>query len=148
MNKHVATGPAWQVRQAAQQRLFEGIKQKIIGLEESIERPELHWFLLHRFGGELHNPGSLAFPDDTILIIPSWPRAHTEMVRKLVLEVERLVTGFQCTDAEGNELFAKLFEWTASEIARPHHNEYRNQETKILKTLYGVKSDSDEVPYE
>ncbi|MBU6388833.1 hypothetical protein KGQ72_03100 [Patescibacteria group bacterium] len=147
MSKRVATGPAWQVRQAAQQRLFEEIKQKVIELEETIERPELHWFLLRKFEDELRKPGSSTFPDGTILIVPGWPREHTEMAKKLILEIEHLIAGFQCADAEGNELFAKLFEWTAGEITRPYHSEYRNQETRMLKTLYGAKNDSDEVPY-
>jgi hypothetical protein len=147
MSKRVATGPAWQVRQATQQGRLEEIQRKIIGLEDEVERSELHWFLLDEFRKKLLRPKEPFFRPTSVLIIPGWTREHGAMVKVLLLEIEDLVKRFQCTDKEGSELFAKLFEWTAGEIAQPFHNAYSSQEKKMLQTLYGVERATDEVPF-
>lgn len=143
------TAPAWQVRESQRQRLLEEIKRKIIDLENEIERDKLNWFLLYTLEGKLRRPKKMAFPPETILVIPGWPREHTTRARKLFLVgIEGAVNTFKRSEEEGSALFAKLFEWVAQGIVHSYSFGLRRQETENPTLILGTACATDEIQFE
>jgi hypothetical protein len=144
METEKATGPAWQVRESARQRLLEGIQQKIIRLEDDVERVNLHRMLPHLLVGALTLSRCGTNGDDFSEI--SWD--EKEKVTNFFCEVLGEIRRFQRSGDEGNALLAKLLEWTAGEIARPFHSALQTQAFHEPEKIYGAKRAMDKVPFE
>ena len=138
------TGPAWQVRESARQKLLEKIKQKILGHEDGIGRTNLFRLLLHIIDKELAF-GQVSINNQEFENVPP---SHKERVLGLFFETSKSIKQFQRSEAEGDAILAKLFEWTSNEVARPHYSMLQTQEVHEPKRIYGVEHATDEVPLE
>lgn len=138
------TGPAWQVRESARQKLVERIQQKIISLEDQIGRTNLLRLLLHIIDKEL-TFGQVSINNREFENVPS---GHKGLVLELFSEISELIRQFQRSETEGDVIHAKLFEWTASEIVRKYHSRLQTQEMHYPKLIYGVEDRTEEVPLE
>ncbi len=136
-----ATGPAWQVREAARQRLLEKIQRDITEHEGLTSRAEYYRTLFHTLDKYLAD-GDVNDGRPIVRINKRQPMYG--VFAKMVDDIVR----FQRSGKEGKALLAKLLEWLTGEIARPHHSALREQEIRQPKLIYGVEHTTDEVPFE
>ena len=143
----VATGPAWQVRETARQKLLEGIKQKIIRREDDFAEHNLfnlYWTLSYLFYSQIQfSHGGIGYVD---LSKSGW--ANERLTFQLFSEVLKEVKEFQRSEEEGRALLGELLEWAANEIARPHYSALGTQEVDEPKIIYGVEDRNEEIPFE
>lgn len=147
MSTDTATGPAWQVRESARQKLLEGIQQKIIGREDDFVTYNFNLYgelfsLLERKLTLLKN----GIDGDGGAPVSIWEDG--KKVHNLFSEIVTEVVEFQRSKEEGNALLAKLLEWVAGEIARPFYSTLQTQEFHHPKLIYGIEDRTKEVPFE
>jgi len=137
--------PAWQVREMQRQQLLERLMQQIIRQEDAIGLEDLHEALLFLLQMELkYSRVWVSVHFDLSLI-------RTEVKQKvcnLFGEMEDEVKKFSRSQEEGKGIYAKLFEWVASEIVRPYHAALHTQELHEPKKIYGIEDRTAEIPFE
>ena len=139
------TAPAWQVRDTQRQKLLEVIQQKIIRWENDyLWSSHLHNIFHHLLETELILGLGRISEDDISRIY--WK--DRIQVTNLFGEVLKEIRDFQRSSEEEKCLLAKLYVWTAGEVARPYHSALDATNLDLLKRVYGVKSAMDEVPFE
>ncbi len=106
------------------QKFLEQTQQKIVARSTALHGV----FDLHRF---FHDKGSG----------PLWRYVGGPL--ELLNEISEEIRQFQRTPEEGNALLASVFEWVATEIARPYHRALQKQERKHLRLVYDKNATSE-----
>ncbi len=144
MKRDQATGPAWQVREAARSKLLKKIREDIRDREDNIGVPRLYYLLLAMLARRLEC-GKIEPRPGHITLIPGLSAWQVGRVTKLFSEITEGVERFQRSEEEGGALLAKLLEQIAAEITRSYNSTLMEQEMSNPKLIYGVERASDEV---
>jgi hypothetical protein len=143
---HIARGPAWQVRQAAQKRLLELLTRKIDSWNYYFTEhglPRLFCTLFCLIDRELEFSQSGIVYDDLSRSDRSDERLASRLLSELLIEVH----GFVQSKEERGLILANLLSWIASEITAPYHARYSAKELELLRKVYEVERSTDEVPF-
>jgi len=138
------TAPAWQVREMARQKLLEEIQRDLMDKEEGLQNYlDFHQIALHLIVGKLRDGSlSMSFSDS----LPHFPRDLRQTTFDVLKTAAAKIALFKRSPEEGNAMWAKMLEWSASQLAQPFASALRQQEVLEPQRVYGVPSAMDEVP--
>lgn len=141
---NTGTVPAWQAREAAQQKKFEQLKLYIISFEdvEGYEGVQLSRVLLRLITDQL-TTGRCGVNSNEMTDIPFGKR---ERALKMFSRVLESVNQFAEASEERNLMLTKLLTWTAECTSQPFYAKYRKAECELLQARYSVTNVTDEVP--
>ena len=145
---NTGTAPAWQVREAARQKLLEGIQERIIRMEDHFDNFSILRALLPLLNECLVSPsygtgiGLVIAGDEIRKTSSSYQTEACRVFRDIVREIK----DFQRSDEEGLALFATLFEWVVSEIAQPYHMALRKQEVAQPNLIFHAPHLTHHIP--
>lgn len=126
MNAKTATA-----RESARKELLDKIQRNVTDLEDRfgpLETYQIFLLLLSRKLGS--SRGRISTKD-----FPEISLGRKMDVFHLFCKASDEIQKFQRSEKEGKALFAKLLEWTASEIARPHHAALQTQDVLHRHTM-------------
>ncbi|MFA5997954.1 MAG: hypothetical protein WC814_00965 [Candidatus Paceibacterota bacterium] len=126
MNAKTAT-----TRESARKKLLDEIQRNVADLEDCFGPLEAYQIFLLLLSRKLvFSRGRISTKD-----FPEISLGRKMEVFHLFCKAADEIRRFQRSEKEGKALFAKLLEWTASEIARPHHAALQTQEVLCRHTM-------------